>query len=101
MKFWYFLFEGVFDDCSSENNEKGVCSSVLLPAISEAEARELLINSLKDEGIKLIQVDDFFQWDVNDIDMEDENNVPWIEWYEEVQKMKAPVFTPWQVFEPE
>lgn len=98
MRYWYFLFEGIFKEGAYEDNFNGVFSSVLLPALDKKHAIQCLKQSLDKEQINLVKIDDDFELIINNMDMSDEDNKYWINWFDAVVKENGAVFTPWQVF---
>ena len=99
MGYWYFLFEGVFRDMSPKYGLKHTYSSAMVPEQNEEVAKKELIDALDSEGIDLLEINDKFLFNLENIDKNDADNRFWIDWYGEVAKTKKVIFTPWQVFD--
>ncbi len=94
--YWYFLFEGEFQHCADDY--KYLCSSAMIYAESFELANEILVNNLNEEGVSLVKINDFFEFDISNVDLTNKDNLGWISMYEEVQISKSYVFTPWQCY---
>jgi len=99
MTYWYFRFEGRFNDRSPEYGCKGVFSSCMVPASVHRRAKSAFLQSLKEEGIELIEILEHFAVDAEELDAADQANRFWIEWYEKTKKAGKPVFDKYQVFD--
>ncbi len=98
MKFWCFHFEGVFTKDSLEYPEEGVYSWCLVPANSYIDAEFDFLKALTERKIKLIEVDEHFPVDTDDIDLEDVGNLYWIEWCEETEMAGRPTFEAFDLY---
>lgn len=89
---WYFDFEGEFLEDSPINSDKGVFSSCLVPNDSYNDAEEAFLISLEKRRIKLIRIIDYFLLNEDTIDMDNEENRFWIDWFEETILLDDVVF---------
>ena len=95
MKYWYFLFEGKI---IHEEDYQYLYSSVLLPVQKNENPKMELVRELKEYGVQLIGIEDKFEFIAEDYDEDDEDNVPWFEWFDKVVATQEASFTPWQRF---
>ena len=94
--YWYFLFEGEFRHYADDY--RYLSSSAMLYAESLELANEVLVRGLDKEGVSLLKINDFFEFDISNVDLANEDNLGWINMYEEVRRSKGYVFTPWQCY---
>ena len=94
MKFWCFHFEGYFAKDSPEYPEEGVFSACLVQAGNYAAAEFSFIQALAERKINLIEIEEHFPVDTdpNEMDLEAEENLYWIEWCEETEVAEKPTF---------
>ena len=94
MKFWCFYFEGYFADDASENAGKGVFSECMVEANNFNDAEFALLEALAEKKINLLEITENFPVDTdpNEIDYDNEDNLFWIEWCEEVEMTGKPSF---------
>jgi hypothetical protein len=99
MSCWYFLFEGRFRSGDPTYGMKGVCSSCIVPEADYEKAKACFIQALDSQNIELIQIEDSFDIALEELDLNDPDNKPWIEWHNEAVKEDEVMFDPWQVFD--
>lgn len=80
---WYFEFEGEFLENSPINSDKGVFTSCLVPISNYNEAEEAFLFSLEKKKINLLEIIDCFVLNEKTLDMKNEENEFWIDWFEE------------------
>ena len=95
MKYWYFLFEGKL---TQEKDYQNLYSSVLLPVSTNEDSETELVRELKEYGVQLMKIEDSFEFVVGDYEEDDEDNIPWFEWFDKVITTREASFTPWQRF---
>ena len=98
MRCWYFLFEGKGRFESGDHKLEHLYSSALVPRSDRELAIKLLIENLSEYGVELVEIEDDFLFDPDEYDMNSINNIGWNSWYEEVEKSRETIFTPWQIF---
>ncbi len=100
MKFWCFHFEGYFCDDSKEYPNEGVFSQCLVKADNYVQAEELFLNALSERKINLLEIEEHFPVDTdpNELDYENEDNIYWIEWCEEVEINEKPSFETFHLY---
>lgn len=98
MKFWYFHFDGYFSADSAEYPEEGVISSCLVPAANYLDAEFGFLQALAERKINLIEISESFPVDTEDMDLEDPNNMYWIEWCEETEMAEKPTFEAFNLY---
>lgn len=100
MKFWCFCFEGAFTSDAPEYPNKGVFSECLVQADNYIDAEFDFLQALTERKIKLLEIQENFPID-NDpeqMDPENENNLFWIEWCEEVEMAGKPSFEAFNLY---
>jgi hypothetical protein len=87
MKFWCFYFEGYFGDDATEYPNQGVFSECLVQADNYNDAEFSFLKALTERKINLLEIEEDFPIDndPNEMDPENEDNLYWIEWCEEVE----------------
>jgi len=100
MKFWCFSFEGYFAENALENAGKGVFSECLVQAGNYNEAEFIFLEALAEKGINLIEISEEFPVDndPDEMDPENEDNLFWIEWCEEVEMSGKPSFEAFNMY---
>ncbi len=100
MKFWCFHFEGYFAKDSPEYPEEGVFSACLVPANNYADAEFRFFQALGEKKINLIEIEEHFAVDTdpNEMDLEAEDNLYWIEWCEETEMAGKPTFEAFNLY---
>lgn len=100
MKFWCFHFEGYFAKDSLEYPEEGVFSACLVQADNYVDAEFIFIKALTERKINLIEVGEHFPVDTdpNEMDLEAEENLYWIEWCEETEMAEEPTFEAFNLY---
>ncbi|MCU7805999.1 MAG: hypothetical protein KZQ96_22715 [Candidatus Thiodiazotropha sp. (ex Lucinoma borealis)] len=101
MACWYFLFEGKFKEGDPVYGLKGVCSSCIVPEEDYFQAKANFISALAEYDIELVQIEDFFNVTLEDMDISDPDNKPWIEWHNQAVEESNVLFDPWQIFDDE
>lgn len=94
MKFWCFYFEGYFAQDESENAGEGVFSKCMIQADNYNDAEFSFLKALTERKINLLEISENFPVDTDpdEIDYENEDNLFWIEWCEEVEMTGKPSF---------
>jgi len=94
MKFWCFCFEGYFEDDAPECASQGVFSECLVQANNYNDAEFTFLKALTERKINLIEIQEHFPMDndPDEMDPENEDNLFWIEWCEEVEITGRPSF---------
>jgi hypothetical protein len=94
MKFWHFKFEGYFADDAPEYPSQGVFSECLVQADNYNDAEFAFLKALIEQKINLLEITEDFlvDNDPNEMDYENEDNLFWIEWCEEVEMTGKPSF---------
>jgi hypothetical protein len=94
MKFWCFEFEGLFSKESVEYPNEPFFSSCLVQADNYTDAEYKFLEALTERKINLIEFGENFPVDTdpNELDYENEDNVYWLEWCEEVEISGKPSF---------
>ena len=87
MKFWCFHFEGAFAEDAPEHSSSGVFSECLVQADDYNDAEFTFLKALAERKINLIEIQEDFPVDTDpdEMDPENEDNLFWIEWCEEVE----------------
>lgn len=98
MKFWCFHFEGAFTKDSLEYPEEGVYSSCLVPEDNYLDAEFRFLQALCERKINLIEISEHFPVDTEDIDLEDKDNLYWIEWCEETELAGKATFEAFELY---
>lgn len=100
MKFWCFHFEGYFSEDSQEYSNEGVFSSCLVKADNYEEAETFFLNALLEQKINLLEIEESFSFNTNpnELDYENEDNLYWIEWSEEVEINGKPSFETFHLY---
>lgn len=98
MKFWCFNFEGYFSKDSSEYPEEGVYSWCLVPADNYLNAEFSFFEALTERKINLIEIIEHFPVDTEEMDLEDKDNLYWIEWCEETEMAGKPTFEAFDLY---
>ena len=100
MKFWCFYFEGAFTNDSPEYPNEGVFSECLVKADNYIDAEFAFLNALSERKIKLLEITNNFPIDTdpNELDYENEDNLYWIEWCEEVEMTGKPSFETFHLY---
>jgi len=100
MKFWCFKFEGLFTEDSNEYPNQPFFSSCLVQADNHNDAELMFFGALTERKINLLEVGENFPIDTdpNELDYEDENNLHWIEWCEEVEVTGKPSFDTFHLY---
>lgn len=98
MKFWCFHFEGYFSKDSAEYPEEGVFSSCLVPAANYLDAEFDFLQALAERKINLIEMGENFPVDTEDMDLEDPNNIYWLEWCEETEMAEKVTFEAFDLY---
>ena len=100
MKFWCFHFEGYFSDNAPEYSNEGVFSECLVQADNKNDADFAFFEALFKRGINLIEISEEFPIDndPNEMDPENQDNIFWIEWCEEVEMTGNPSFEAFNLY---
>lgn len=100
MKFWCFYFEGYFSDDAPEYASEGVFSECLVQSDNYIDAEFKFLNALSEQKINLIEITDNFPVDnsPDEIDYENDDNLFWIEWCEEVELTGKPSFEQFHLY---
>lgn len=100
MKFWYFYFEGYFSNDAAENAGFGVFSECLVQSDNENDAEFKFLEALSEQKINLIEIEESFPLDNSpeEMDPENEDNLYWIEWCEEVEITGKAVFQTFNLY---
>ena len=85
MKFRCFYFEGYFSKDSAEYPEEGIFSWCLVPVDNYLDAEFGFLQALAERKINLIETEENFPVDPEEMDLDDENNIYWLEWCEETE----------------
>ncbi len=85
MKFWYFNYEGVFEQGATEHGN-GVFSSVLVPESDFQKARSKFRRRLAEDQIELVETIEYFSVDAEELDASDPDNEFWIDWHDRALK---------------
>jgi hypothetical protein len=99
MNYWYFKFEGRFQNGDPQYGCKGVISSCLVPENDYEKARSRFLAALEENDIDLVDILECFELDGTGLDPADEVNTFWINWYQEAVIANEPVFDRWHVFD--
>src|SRR5690349_9336289 len=91
MKFWYFKFDGVFED-GSANAGDGVFSGCMIPEDDFQKARSKFLNALKEEKIAISETIEYFSLDGESLDPSDPLNEFWSDWYRKTADLNEPCF---------
>ena len=94
-RYWYFYFEGVFEDSS---RREGLYSSAMLSSADEKSAQRELKKNLSEEGIRLVDVEESFEFKISEVDPNNKDNIEWLSMYEEAERTGGCIYTPWHVF---
>lgn len=95
---WYFEFEGLFEEDTPKNYNKGVISSCLVPENEYNRAEKLFFDALKRKKIHLLQIMDCFSLDETSVDINNNDNEFWIDWYSETILLNEVSFEKMYVF---
>ncbi|MDQ3798946.1 MAG: hypothetical protein M3384_05815 [Acidobacteriota bacterium] len=100
MRFWCFNFEGFFADDSPEYPGQGVFSGCLVKADNYNDAEFAFLKALSERKINLLEIEEDFPVDTdqNEMDLEAEDNLFWIEWCEEVEMTGKPSFQTFNLY---
>lgn len=100
MKFWCFNFEGVFTKDSPEYPGQGVFSGCLVKADNYIDAEFAFLEALNERKINLLEIQEHFlvDTDPDEMDTENEDNLYWIEWCEEVEMTGNPSFEAFNLY---
>jgi len=98
MTYWYFKFEGRFSDPTAHLACGGVFSGCLVPERVYRRARAIFLQSLREEGIELVETMEHFRVDGEELDPSDPLNEFWISWYERTKTAGKPVFDTYHIF---
>jgi len=100
VKYWWFKFEGWFNEDSGENGGQGVFSECLVKANTYDEAESDFLTALTARGINLIEVEDNFPVDLDPekLDYSDADYLYWIEWSEETDLAGGPTFETFHLY---
>jgi hypothetical protein len=100
MKFWCFSFEGAFADDAPEYSGQGVFSECLVQADNYNDAEFAFLKALTERKINLLEIQEHFPMDNNpdEMDPENEDNLYWIEWCEEVEITGKPSFEEFKLY---
>jgi len=100
MKFWCFHFEGFFADDAPEYPSQGVFSECLVQANNKNDAEFAFLEALAEGKINLIEISEDFSVDTdpNEMDSDNEDNLFWIEWCEEVEMTGKPSFKAFNLY---
>jgi len=100
MKFWCFHFEGYFADDALEYPSQGVFSECLVQGNNYNDAEFAFLKALTERKINLIEITEDFlvDNDPNEMDSENEDNLFWIEWCEEVEMTGKPSFEEFNLY---
>ena len=100
MKFWCFCFEGYFEDDAPEYSSQGVFSECLVQADNYNDAEFAFLKALSERKINLIEIQEDFSMDndPDEMDPENEDNLFWIEWCEEVEMTRKPSFEAFNLY---
>ncbi len=100
MKFWCFYFEGYFSDDAPEYASEGVFSECLVQSDNYIDAEFAFLKALSERKINLIKITEEFSMDnsPNEMNPENEDNLFWIEWCEEVELSGKPSFEEFHLY---
>lgn len=100
MKFWCFYFEGYFEDDAPEYAGQGVFSECLVKADNKNDADFTFFEALNERKINLIEISEDFPVDndPNEMDRENEDNLFWVKWCEEVEITGKPSFEAFNLY---
>jgi hypothetical protein len=99
MIFWYFRFEGRFVNGSPKYGLKSVFSSCLVPVSVYRRAKIKFLETLRQEGIELIEIIEHFAIDEEELDPQDDQNAFWIKWYREAKSLGKPILDKYHVYD--
>ena len=100
MKFWHIDFEGQFTKDSLEYPNEPFFSSCLIQADDYTNAEFIFLQALSERKIKLIEIGENFlvDTDPSEMDYENEDNLFWIKWCEEVELNGKPSFDTFNLY---
>ena len=100
MKFWCFHFEGYFEEDAPEYANQGVFSECLVEADNYNNAEYAFLEALTERKINLIEIEENFPIDndPDEMDPENDDNLFWIEWCEEVEMTGKPSFEKFMLY---
>lgn len=98
MNFWCIYFEGLFAKDSRDYPNQPFFSGCLIQADSCIDAEDKFLLALSERKVILIEIGEKIDINTNDLDLEDEDNLFWIKWCEEVEKTGKPMFDTFHLY---
>jgi len=97
-KYWYFRFEGRFEEGAPDYSSMGVFSNCCVPRRNYQKARSMFVRALKQNQIELIEILEHSAVDAEELDPDDSRNTFWIELYEEAKKERKAAFHTYHLY---